>query len=188
MIDQENKYSHTPSKQNQSSPQPHRISKSRISFVLTFLVALATWVVLSGRFDIFHLTMGLISCLIVASFSGDMMLSDARKKGLPSQWLRFLQYLPWLLYQVFLANIHVMYLVFHPKMMELIDPRIIRFKSKLDREISHLIFANSITLTPGTITVFVSIYGDYAVHAIDQKSGQALPGEMERRVSKILGE
>jgi multicomponent Na+:H+ antiporter subunit E len=81
-----------------------------------------------------------------------------------------------------------MYLVFHPKMMDLIDPRIIRFKSKLDREISHLIFANSITLTPGTITVFVSIYGDYAVHAIDQQSGQSLPGEMEKRVSKILGE
>ncbi|MGD2271223.1 MAG: Na+/H+ antiporter subunit E [Desulfobacterales bacterium] len=188
MVDQEKKNSHTPSQQNQSRLHPHRNPKSRTPFVLTFFVALATWVVLSGRFDLFHLTMGIISCLIVASFSGDLMLSDGRKKGLPSQWLRFIQYLPWLLYQVFLANIHVMYLVFHPKMMDLIDPRIIRFKSKLDREISHLIFANSITLTPGTITVFVSIYGDYAVHAIDQQSGQSLPGEMEKRVSKILGE
>ncbi len=81
-----------------------------------------------------------------------------------------------------------MYLVFHPKMMDLIDPRIIRFKSRLNREMSHLIFANSITLTPGTITVFVSIYGDYAVHAIDEQSGQSLPGEMEKRVARIIGE
>ena len=102
-------------------------------------------------------------------------------------WLRFLSYIPWLLYQVFLANIHVMYLVFHPKMMELIDPRIIRFKSTLNNEMSHLIFANSITLTPGTITVNVSIYGNYAVHAIDKKCGLALPGEMEERVARILG-
>ncbi|UCH20052.1 MAG: Na+/H+ antiporter subunit E [Deltaproteobacteria bacterium] len=191
MVDREKQYSHQKQSQpesNQSSLKIPPTKKSRTPFLLTFFVAFATWIVLSGKFDLFHLTLGIISCLIVASFSGDLMLSDTRKKGLPYQWLLFIQYLPWLLYQVFLANIHVMYLVFHPKMMELIDPRIIRFKSRLNREMSHLIFANSITLTPGTITVFVSIYGDYAVHAIDEKCGQSLPGEMEKRVAKILGE
>jgi multicomponent Na+:H+ antiporter subunit E len=191
MVDREKQYNHQKQSQpesNQSSLKIPPTKKSRTPFLLTFFVAFATWIVLSGKFDLFHLTLGIISCLIVASFSGDLMLSDTRKKGVPYQWLRFIQYLPWLLYQVFLANIHVMYLVFHPKMMELIDPRIIRFKSRLNREMSHLIFANSITLTPGTITVFVSIYGDYAVHAIDEKCGQSLPGEMEKRVAKILGE
>jgi multicomponent Na+:H+ antiporter subunit E len=191
MVDREKQYSHQKQSQpesNQSSLKLPPTKKSWTPFLLTFFIAFATWIVLSGKLDLFHLTLGIISCLIVASFSGDLMLTAARKKGLPYQWLRFIQYLPWLLYQVFLANIHVMYLVFHPKMMELIDPRIIRFKSKLNREMSHLIFANSITLTPGTITVFVSIYGDYAVHAIDEKCGQSLPGEMEKRVAKILGE
>jgi multicomponent Na+:H+ antiporter subunit E len=191
MVDREKQNSHQKQSQpesNQSSLKPPPTKKPRTPFLLTFFVAFATWIVLSGKFDLFHITLGIISSLIVASFSGDLMLSASRKKGLPSQWLRFIRYLPWLLYQVFLANIHVMYLVFHPKMMELIDPRIIRFKSKLNREMSHLIFANSITLTPGTITVFVSIYGDYAVHAIDEKCGQSLPGEMEKRVAKILGE
>jgi multicomponent Na+:H+ antiporter subunit E len=191
MVDREKQNGH----RNNSRPekdqrpfQPPRDKKPWSPFFLTFGVALATWIILSGRFDLFHLTLGVISCLIVAFFSGDLMLSASRKKGLPSQWLRFIRYLPWLLYQVFLANIHVMYLVFHPKMMDLIDPRIIRFKSRLHREMSHLIFANSITLTPGTITVFVSIYGDYAVHAIDKKCGQSLPGEMEKKVAGILGE
>lgn len=191
MVDQDKHSSRpkqTQSQSSQSSLTPPRNKKFRTPFFLTFFVALATWIVLSGRFDLFHLTLGIISCAIVASFSGDLMLSESRQKGLPIQWLRFMQYLPWLLYQVFLANIHVMYLVFHPKMMDLIDPRIIRFKSRLNREMSHLIFANSITLTPGTITVFVSIYGDYAVHAIDEQSGQSLPGEMEKRVARIIGE
>ena len=53
---------------------------------------------------------------------------------------------------------------------------------------SLFIFANSITLTPGTITVFVSITGEFAVHVIDEKSGEALPGEMEERVGRLMGE
>ena len=61
----------------------------------------------------------------------------------------------------------------------MIDPEIIEFKSGLKSELALLTFANSITLTPGTITVFVSIYGDFKVHAIDRPSGAALPGEME---------
>ncbi len=191
MVDREKQYSHpkhSRPERDQRPSKPPRTKKPWIPFVLTFVVAFATWIVLSGRFDLFHLTLGIISCVIVASFSGDLMLSASRKKGLPSQWLRFIRYLPWLLYQVFLANIHVMYLVFHPKMMDLIDPRIIKFKSRLNHEMSHLIFANSITLTPGTITIYVSIYSNYAVHAIDKKCGESLPGEMEERVAKILGE
>ena len=73
-------------------------------------------------------------------------------------------------------------------MMDLIDPRIIQFKSKLKSDISLVTFANSITLTPGTITVDVSVYGDFRVHVIDKPSGKSLPGEMEIRVRKIFGE
>ena len=80
-----------------------------------------------------------------------------------------------------------MYLVLHPRMIELIDPRVIQFKSKLKNQMSHFIFANSITLTPGTITVSVSVLGDYSVHAIDKASGDALPGEMEKKIFYILG-
>ncbi len=53
---------------------------------------------------------------------------------------------------------------------------------------SLFIFANSITLTPGTITVYVSINGRYTVHVIDKQSGTALPGEMEERVRRLMGE
>jgi multicomponent Na+:H+ antiporter subunit E len=95
---------------------------------------------------------------------------------------------PWLLYQIFLANLHVMKLVFHPRVHEVIRPKIITFNSRLTSEMSRFVFANSITLTPGTITVYVSIMGKYSVHAIDDASAEALPGEMEARVASIFGE
>jgi multicomponent Na+:H+ antiporter subunit E len=73
-------------------------------------------------------------------------------------------------------------------MMDLIDPQIIRFQSKLKKDLSLVAFANSITLTPGTITVSVAVDGDFKVHAIDTVSAEALPGEMEERVAKAFGE
>ena len=170
------------------SPALARRTKKVVSLVITFLICFATWIVLSGRFDFFHLGLGVIACSIVASLSGTILISRRGLEKLPGQWLGFILYVPWLLYQVLLANLHVMYLVFHPRMIELIDPRIIRFRSRLKRPMSLFIFANSITLTPGTITVYVSITGEYAVHVIDEQSATSLPGDMEERVARLMGE
>ena len=165
------------------------MTKKRIyPFLLTFLIMFGLWILLSGRFDIFHLSLGVISCLIVAFFSGDLLFPELKTKGLLRSWVRFIKYIPWLLYQIFVANLHLMYLTFHPRMMELIDPKIIKFKSRLKGDLSLVTFANSITLTPGTITVYVSIDGDFKVHAIDKKSSEALPGEMEDRIIRVFGE
>ncbi len=157
-------------------------------FVATFIIMLVIWVLLSGKFDPFHLSLGVISCAIVAYLSSDLLFSSRRIEGLLIRWLRFIRYIPWLLYQIFLANLHVMYLTLHPRMMELIDPRIIKFRSKLKSDMALVTFANSITLTPGTITVYVSIDGDFKVHAIDKASGEPLPGEMEARIARTFGE
>jgi multicomponent Na+:H+ antiporter subunit E len=156
--------------------------------LITFLILFGLWILLSGKFDLFHLSLGIISCIIVTLFSGDLLFPESKIEGLISSWVRFLRYLPWLLYQIFLANLHILYLVFHPRMMDLIDPKIIRFQSTLKKELSLVTFANSITLTPGTITVYVSVDGDFHVHSIDEKSGEALPGEMESKVSRAFGE
>ena len=167
------------------SPHPKRFSAG---FFLTFLIMFATWLVFSGKFDGFHLTLGVISCGIVALLSGDLLFPSPLDRNLPLVWLRFIGYVPWLLYQIFLANLHVMYLVFHPRMMELIDPQIIEFNSKLTSDISRTTFANSITLTPGTITINVTAIGKFSVHCIDTESGKPLPGKMEAKIAKIFGE
>jgi multicomponent Na+:H+ antiporter subunit E len=157
-------------------------------FALTFVIMLAIWVLLSGKFDPFHFSLGLISCGIVSYLSYDLLFSHPRPRGLLSQWARFVRYIPWLMKEIIKANIHVTYLVFHPRMMELIDPRIVKFRSKLKSDLALLTFANSITLTPGTITVYVSIDGDFKVHAIDKASGDPLPGAMEANIAQTFGE
>jgi len=157
-------------------------------FVVTFIIMFGIWVVLSGKFDAFHLSLGLISCGIVAYLSSDLLFSSPRIKGLLPQWARFARYIPWLMLQIIKANLHVTYLVFHPRMMELIDPRIIKFRSKLQSDLALVTFANSITLTPGTITVDVSIDGNFKVHAIDKASGDPLPGAMEANIAKAFRE
>ena len=146
------------------------------------------WLLLSGKFDRFHVSLGIISCALVSLYSSELLFPDLNIKELPIVWLRFIRYIPWLLYQVLVANIHVMYLAFHPRMIDLIDPQIIVFRSRLTSDLSLLTLANSITLTPGTITVYVSIFGDVTVHAIDVESGQSLPWIMDARIAEIFGE
>ncbi len=163
--------------------------RSPAPYILTFLVCMATWLVLSGKFDAFHLALGVISSVIVSIASGDMLFSAHNPpKRLPGQWLRFVFYVPWLLYQIFRANLHMMRLVFHPRMMDLINPQMVEFDSRLSGPMARFIYANSITLTPGTITVYVSRYGSYTVHAIDDVSAQGLGGQMETMVAKIFNE
>jgi multicomponent Na+:H+ antiporter subunit E len=159
-----------------------------ITFLLSFLILFILWIVLSGKFDGFHITLGLISSAIVAAISGDLMFTSRRPRGIFSLWLRMIAYVPWLIYQIFLANVHVMYLVFHPKMIELINPQIIEFESRLKGDYARTAFANSITLTPGTITVNVTVLGRFSVHCIDDESGQSLPGDMEERIVKVFRE
>ena len=178
---------------NTDLAHPSRSSRARkrvMPFLLTFFIMFVLWILLSGKFDAFHLTLGIIACSIVAYFSADLLFETPSIKvtRLTGSWIRLVRYIPWLLYQIFLANLHVMYLTFHPRMMDLIDPQIIKFRSKLQGDLSRVTFANSITLTPGTITVYVSLDGNFSVHALDKKSREGLPGEMEERIAGVFGE
>ena len=132
--------------------------------------------------------MGVVASALVAYWSGDLMFTSTSTKGMFGLWIRLVGYIPWLIYQIFIANIHVMYLTFHPRMLDLIDPHIMEFDSRLKSDYSRTTMANSITLTPGTITVNVNILGRFSVHCIDRKSGEALPGDMEKRVANVFKE
>ncbi len=165
-----------------------RTKRFGATFFLSFMILFILWIVFSGRFDGFHITLGLISSAIVAVFSGDLLFTSDEPWGIFRLWFRMLAYIPWLLYQIFLANLHVMFLVFHPKMMDLINPQIIEFDSQLKDDFARTTFANSITLTPGTITVNVTVLGRFSVHCIDDKSGQSLPGDMELKIARVFRE
>ncbi len=169
-----------------SKPQPISI-KSFLSFLITFVLMFGTWIVLSGKFDALLLWLGGISSFVVAYYFYDLLF-PAMEKTYVKIFFKFIQYTPWLLLEIVKANFHLLKLAFHPRMKELIDPHIITFKTNLKSDIAITTLANSITLTPGTITVTASQDGVFRVHSIDKASAEALPGKMLEKVANIFGE
>ena len=157
-----------------------------MKYIIAFFILFLNWVIWSGMFDASHLSLGVISCLLIIYMSHDILFTS---KKITSKHLieviRFIKYIPWLLYQIVLSNIYVARLVMNPNMP--IDPQVIRFKTKLKKNISMVTFANSITITPGTITADIK-EGEFYVHCISRKVADDLPGEMEDRVAHIFME
>jgi multicomponent Na+:H+ antiporter subunit E len=154
-------------------------------YIYTFLIMMGFWILLSGKFDSFHLTLGVISSALVSFLSADLFMYNPQGRSHLKTGLRFLLYLPWLLYQILLSTLHVTFLALHPKMKELIDPTIVTFKTNLKTDIAKVALANSITLTPGTITIRIEGQVFY-VHAISRKAAAGLPGEMEDRLARVF--
>jgi multicomponent Na+:H+ antiporter subunit E len=155
-------------------------------FLAAFSILFALWLVLSGHFDPFHISLGVICSALVAYLSHDLLFSDFRWGRSLGIACRFMSYIPWLFYQIILANIHVAKMALHPRMP--IDPAIIQFETRLTSELALCTLANSITLTPGTITVDIRD-GKYFVHALTHVvADDLLSGEMEKRVAFIYHE
>ena len=157
-----------------------------MKYIITFFILFLNWVIWSGMFDAFHLSLGVISCLLVIYMSHDILFTREKftSKHL-IEVIRFIKYIPWLLYQIVLSNIYVARLVMSPKMP--IEPYMIRVKVRLKKDISIVTYANSITLTPGTITADIK-EGEFCVHCISKKVADDLPCEMENKVAYIFME
>jgi len=155
-------------------------------FVAAFLIMFGFWLLLSGHYDLFHISLGALCCGLVAHSSQDLLFANPRAGDMRVIVKRFFTYVPWLIYQIAISNLHVARLALSPSMP--IDPEIITFKTKLESDISMVTLANSITLTPGTITIDVKD-GVYYVHAVSKKTAEDLmTGEMEDKVAHIFME
>ncbi|MCP3940621.1 MAG: Na+/H+ antiporter subunit E [Desulfobacteraceae bacterium] len=161
--------------------------KSFCSFLITFVLMFLSWIVLSGKFEPLMLWLGGISSFFVAYFFYDLLF-PALGAGYLKIFIRFIQYCPWLIWEIIKANFHLLYLTFHPRMKDKIDPHIITFKTNLKSDIAITTLANAITLTPGTITVTADSDGVFKVHSIDRESAAALPGIMLKKVARVFGE
>jgi multicomponent Na+:H+ antiporter subunit E len=77
-------------------------------------------------------------------------------------------------------------IVLDPKLP--ISPQIIKFKSDLPHDVALTTLANSITLTPGTLTVDIDENKTYYIHCLTKKHGdQLLKGDMQARVAAVYG-
>jgi len=152
--------------------------------VSLFLVLCAVWLGWSGHFTPLLLGLGLASCLLVVLVSGRMHIVD--REGAPLELAaRAPLYAPWLVWQVFKANVDVARRILSPRLP--ISPRVIRVKATQASDLGRVIYANSITLTPGTVSL--SLEGDeIVVHALTREAAEELEsGKMDRRVSRTEG-
>ena len=160
---------------------------SVMRFTISFIILFAFWILLSGNFDAFHLTLGVISTLVVTFWTGDMLVIDSKLPigaRLALLW-RFTLYTLWLLWQIVIANFHVVYVALHPKMDDILEPQMVEFKTKLKTDLAKFVLANSITLTPGTVTVRIED-GVFLIHALTDHTAAGVPGDMERRIQQIF--
>jgi multicomponent Na+:H+ antiporter subunit E len=98
---------------------------------------------------------------------------------------RHLPYVPWLLWEILKANVDVARIILHPKLP--IRPHLFRVEASQRSEVGQVIYANSITLTPGTISLDVRDNG-ILVHALtDEAADELKKGEMDGRVTRLEG-
>lgn len=154
----------------------------RIVHSLSLLVAMfATWLLLSGFFHAFLLTLGVISCVIVVAIALRMDVVDHESFPIHLTF-RIPLYWAWLFKEIWLAAVDVTKRVFSPST---ISPTLIELDTTQHSELGQVIYANSITLTPGTYTI--RIFGDkLLVHALSKEGADGLAtGEMDRRVTEL---
>ena len=156
--------------------------------ILIFLLLLLNWVILSGKFDAFNLGLGVISSLVVTYISHDLLYYD-RKKGMSDrlrETLAFIRYVPWITWEVVKANLHVFKLAMSKKGYEEMAPRVVTFETYLKTDFAKFVLANSITLTPGTITMLIR--GEvFHVHTMSQfLEDDLLTGAIERKVAEVF--
>ncbi len=146
------------------------------------------WVIMSGFLDFVHLGLGVLTVAGVMYvnyqlkthrfFDDDMDdLSEVR-------FSRAVYYVFWMIIQIIVAGFHVVGIIVRRKMP--IHTTMITFKANLPSAHARMILGNSISLTPGTLTI--EIEGDmFIVHAIDNKSFEGISSDkMPREVLKLF--
>lgn len=151
------------------------------------------WVVLSGKLDLFHLGAGAAASVAVALVSNGLYALEpaigppGRNPFASLPWARMARYTPWLIGQICVSSVQVARVVLAPRME--LRPKMFRFVHRLPHGLARTTLANSITLTPGTVTI--DLVGDeFLVHTLVEDYAADLegkePNNMKERVSRVF--
>ncbi len=135
-----------------------------IYFVVSFIV----WLLLTWTLEAQVVIAGLAASIVVALLFHEILPKEHHIFVSPIRIFWLLVYIPVFFYYVIIANLDVVYRALHPKMP--INPGIVKIKTELKTESGITALANSITLTPGTLTVDLTDDGFLYIHWINVKS------------------
>ncbi len=160
-------------------------------YITVFILSLIFWLLLTFRVTIPNLIVGSAASLICSLIFTKYFISirGTAKLLQPKRYFWFLVYLFVFIWECIKANIDVAYRVLHPAMP--IRPGIVKVKMNLKSDLARTLLANSITMTPGTISV--DIIGDYLfVHWIYIRSEDPevytgmITGAFEKYIKRII--
>ena len=156
-----------------------------MAHAISLLVTLfGVWLLLSGHYVPLIIGLGVGSCIFVVLIALRMDVADREGHPIHLTW-RALIYWPWLMWQIILSSIQVGRIILDPKLP--ISPRLIWVRASQVDELGHVIYGNSITLTPGTVTLDIR-GNELEVHALTGDFAHDLAtGDMDRRVTKMEG-
>ncbi len=158
---------------------------------IEFISLYIFWILLSGRFQLKYLVIGIFASGIVTYFTSDLLYKYQGKKAvIPPvgfiffSMIRLVAYAVWLVWVIIKANIQIAAIILNPKMP--IDPGVMEFKTRLRKRISLVTLGNSITLTPGTFTVDIRS-STYMIHLLLPKAVKDLEsGLMQNKVGEVF--
>ena len=125
--------------------------KKKDSYIVSFVVALSVWILLTGTLELPSFIAGALVSLLVMFSTAQFFSAPVKKFLEPQRYLYFIKFALVFLWECVLANFDVAFRVMQPEMP--INPGIVKVKTKLKTEVALTALANSITLTPGTFTV-----------------------------------
>lgn len=178
---------------SQNEPGPPRAQHGAMLRTVALVVILsAFWFLLSGRFGLQYVIFLVASVGVVIWLNPERPfrgLNPSRGGGLVGL-LRsippLVRYLVWLMWNIILANLEVARLILHPRMP--INPSLVIFETRLRDPMARVVVANTITLTPGTVTIDLEDQ-TYLVHALVPESAGAIhSGALQNMVGAMFGE
>ncbi len=155
-----------------------------LNFAVLFALLFVTWIIFSGFFSKLFIILGIVSCF-AAAFVGVLMNFDkGRIFGLLGILSRLPGYLSWLIKEIIISGIDVTIKVW--QIEPEISPEMEWISTSIQDDLGLTILGNSITLTPGTVTVLVR-EGMLQVHGLTKESVESLrDGKMAAKSSYVV--
>lgn len=151
-----------------------------ILFLLFSMIA--AWLLWSGIYKTLLLALGAVSCLLCLWLARRMDYFDEELFALRFS-VRLIRYWLWLIWEIVRSSLTVARIVLDPKLP--ISPRVVDIEAESEHPFDHVMLGNSITLTPGTLSIDVH-EGVIKVHSLTEDGARELvQGEMNRRVKAI---
>ena len=151
------------------------------SFIL-FFILFSLWLLMSGHYNLLIVSLGIISCAFCVYVAKRGKLID--DEGLPIFFMpRLLNYLIWLFKEILKSNLSTAKVIINGK----VEPETFTVKTSQVTDVAKVTYANSITLTPGTVTTKIQ-KGVFEVHALNSDFGNDVrTNEMDKKVTWLEG-